>query len=41
MDKNLDSKIENKIYELPSIEVVEIVCQNTPDFTHGTNAVDF
>lgn len=30
-DSGYEETIEN-----PTIEVIELVCQNTPDFTHGT-----
>jgi hypothetical protein len=30
------SKESTQKYEIPEIEVVEIVCQNTPDWTHGS-----
>lgn len=26
-------------FEVPTIEVVELVCQNTPDWTHGTKSI--
>ena len=31
--------IEKVECEVPSIEVVELVCQNTPDWTHGTKGL--
>ena len=36
--KGFDIEKANEIetYEAPMIEVVEIVCQNTPDWTHGS-----
>ena len=36
MQENINEKIEVAECELPAIEVVELVCQNTPDWTHGT-----
>lgn len=35
--ENINLSIEGTMqYEAPAIEVVEIVCQNTPDWTHGS-----
>lgn len=31
--------IHNKKLEKPTIEIVELVCQNTPDWTHGTRQI--
>jgi len=31
-----DKKMAVEEYVSPEIEVVEIVCQNTPDWTHGS-----
>jgi len=38
MEKNENEVvvIEKAECEAPSIEVIELVCQNTPDWTHGT-----
>lgn len=43
MGENAKKDFENntaekdvEMYETPLIEVVEIVCQNTPDWTHGS-----
>ena len=39
MQENINEKIEVAECELPAIEVVELVCQNTPDWTHGTKTI--
>ena len=36
MDKMKQNLEKNEKYVAPSIEVIEIVCQNTPDGTHGS-----
>lgn len=38
MQEKTDEMVEVVECELPSIEVVELVCQNTPDWTHGRNS---
>ena len=38
MQENINEKIEVAECELPAIEVVELVCQTTPDWTHGTKS---
>lgn len=42
METNMVLEIEksgrDKPVEPPTIEVIELVCQNTPDFTHGTSS---
>jgi len=35
MESN-ELSFEKVTMEVPTIEAIEIVCQNTPDFTHGT-----
>lgn len=32
-------KNEKKLNVEPKIEIIELVCQNTPDHTHGTKKI--
>ena len=40
MEEGLKEVINVNEFEVPTIEVVELVCQNTPDYTHGTKLLN-